>query len=80
MRHEHVDVLAPVQEGVGDVPMIVAEVSGRVLAQPQDEQAPEDDRNPEKKVFLGTEGAAAWVVLDNGHQGVAVRLGNPRPF
>ena len=55
VRDEHVDALAPVQERVRDVPMVIAEIPGRVLAQPQDVAAPEGDRDAEEQPFLDAE-------------------------
>ena len=43
MRDGDVDPQAVVQEGVGDVPVVVAEIPGRVLAQIDDQAGPERD-------------------------------------
>src|SRR5258708_784275 len=43
---------SPVQEGIGDVPMVVAEIPRRVLAERNDKGRPKGDDESEQEPFL----------------------------
>ena len=53
MRDRHVDAHAVIQEGIGRVPVIIAEVPAGVLAQHHDEAGPEQDRQAQKQRIPG---------------------------
>ena len=48
MGNRDVDVHAPVEKRIRDIPVVIAEVPGRVLAQPDDIPRPDEDGEAEK--------------------------------
>ena len=73
VRHGHVDAEAVVQQGIGRIPMIVAEIPAGVLAQQDDKGRPEQDAKAQECIFAGCKAGRRW------HQGGGNR-GHARPF
>ncbi len=59
VRHHDVQGHAMVQQGIGRVPMVIAEVPAGVLAQQDDKSRPKQQRQAKECIFAGRK-AVGW--------------------